>query len=109
MTTGDILIADLDPVVGHEQGGRRPVVVVSSQQYSVIPGLFLAIPLTTTDRGLRHHVAVPPGKTTGLDRNCYAMPEQIRALAHKRIHRQLGILDDATIRKISRYLRLFIT
>jgi mRNA interferase MazF len=108
MTTGDILIADLDPVVGREQGGRRPVVVVSSPQYSVIPGLFLAIPLTTTDRGLRHHVAVPAGEATGLKQHSFAMPEQIRAVAHKRIHRQLGILDDGTIRKISRYLRLFI-
>jgi mRNA-degrading endonuclease toxin of MazEF toxin-antitoxin module len=36
------------------------------------------------------------------------MPEQIRALAHKRIYRQLGIVDDATARRISRYLHLFI-
>jgi mRNA interferase MazF len=108
MITGNVLLVDLNPVVGREQGGRRPVVVVSNRQYSVIPGLFLAIPLTTTDRGLRHHVAIPASETTGLNRDSYAMPEQIRALAIGRIRRQLGILDDATINKISRYLHLFV-
>lgn len=108
MTSGDIVVVDLDPVIGREQGGRRPAVVVSSRRYSAIPGLFLAIPLTTTDRGLRHHIAVPAGGTTGLDRDSYAMPEQVRALAHKRIHRRLGTLDDATMDEIGLYLRYFI-
>jgi mRNA-degrading endonuclease toxin of MazEF toxin-antitoxin module len=57
-------------------------VVVSHQRYSVIPGLFLAVPLTSTDRGLRHHVAVPANEATGLARASYAMTEQIRALAY---------------------------
>jgi hypothetical protein len=46
---------------------------VSLQRYSVMPGLFLAVPLTSTDRSLRHHVAVPADEDTGLARASYAM------------------------------------
>jgi len=83
-------------------------VVISHQRYSVIPGLFLAVPLTSTARGLRHHVAVPADEDTGLARVSYAMTEQIRALAYDRIDRQLGAIDQAGVNQISRYVHLFI-
>lgn len=108
MNSGDILLADLNPSTGNEQGGRRPVVVVSDRRYSVIPGLFLGVPLTSTERGLPHHVPVPPNSATGLSRDSYAMTEQVRALAYRRIDRQLGALDASTLEQISRYLHLFI-
>jgi mRNA interferase MazF len=81
---------------------------VSHQRYAVIPGVFLAVPLTSTDRGLRHHVAVPADEATGLARASYAMTEQIRALAYDRIERQLGAVDRAGMNQIGRYLHLFI-
>jgi len=108
MNSGDILLADLNPSAGNEQGGRRPVVVVSERRYSAIPGLFLGVPLTSTERGLPHHVQVLPNSATGLSRVSYAMTEQIRALAHRRIDRQLGSIDATTLDEISRYLHLFI-
>ena len=108
MTTGDVLLANLNLTLGGEQGGRRPVVVVSDRRYSVIPGLFLAVPLTSTQRGLPHHVAVPANTKTGLDRLSYAMTEQIRALAYRRVERQLGTIDEAIIGEISHFLHLFI-
>jgi mRNA-degrading endonuclease toxin of MazEF toxin-antitoxin module len=39
LTSGDVLLCDLSPVAGREQGGIRPVLVVSHHRYSVIPGL----------------------------------------------------------------------
>ena len=108
MTSGDVLLCDLNPVAGREQGGIRPVVVVSHDRYEVIPGLFLAIPLTSRDRGLEHHVQVPADSRTGLQRVSYAMTEQIRAMSEERTGRRLGKLDDESLTAISRYLHLFI-
>ena len=105
---GDILLADLNPIAGREQGGRRPVLAVASRRYAVIPGLILAIPLTTTDRGLPHHIAVHPNRETGLDRLSFAMTEQVRALSHVRIDRVLGRVDERAMDEVSRYLHLFI-
>jgi mRNA interferase MazF len=108
LSSGDVLLCDLNPVAGREQGGIRPVVVVSHDRYEVIPGLFLAIPLTSRDRGLEHHIQVPADSRTGLKRVSYAMTEQIRAMSEERAGRRLGQLDDETLTVISRYLHLFI-
>jgi len=108
LTSGDVLLCDLNPVAGREQGGIRPVVVVSHRRYSVIPGLFLAVPLTTRSRGLDHHIEVPADDGTGLKQVSYAMTEQIRAMSDQRAGRQLGRVTSETLTAISRYLHLFV-
>jgi mRNA interferase MazF len=108
VTSGDVLLCDLNPVAGREQGGLRPVVVVSHPRYASVPGLFLAIPLTTRHRGLDHHVKIPADDHTGLKQVSYAMTEQIRAMSTERAGRQLGTVSDDALTAISRYLHLFI-
>jgi mRNA interferase MazF len=108
LTSGDVLLCDLNPVAGREQGGIRPVVVVSHDRYAVIPGLFLAVPLTTRNRALDHHIEVPADDATGLKQVSYAMTEQIRAVSQLRAGRQLGRVSGETLTLISRYLHLFI-
>jgi mRNA interferase MazF len=108
LTSGDVLLCDLNPVAGREQRGIRPVVVVSHHRYAVIPGLFIAVPLTSRDRGLDHHVEVPADDGTGLKQASYAMTEQVRAMSDQRAGRRLGKVSDNTMTAISRYLHLFI-
>jgi mRNA interferase MazF len=108
LNSGDVLLCDVNPVTGREQGGIRPIVVVSHQRYAVIPGLILAVPLTSRDRGLEHHVGIPANDRTGLDRPSYAMTEQIRAVSDRRTGRRLGAVGNETLAAISRYLHLFL-
>ena len=109
MTSGDVLLCDLNAVAGREQGGIRPVVVVSHDRYqSAIPGLFLAVPLTSRNRGLEHHIEILADDRTGLKRVSYAMTEQIRAVSDERARRRLGRVTGQTLTAISRYLHLFI-
>jgi mRNA interferase MazF len=105
---GELLLVDLNPIAGHEQGGRRPVLVVSHRRYAVIPGLFLGVPLTSTDRGLPHHVRIDAGANTGLQRTSYAMTEQVRALSRIRIVQRLGEVEGSGLERVSRYAHLFI-
>ncbi len=108
MTSGDVLLCDLNPVAGREQGGTRPVVVVSHPRYAVVPGLFIAVPLTSRYRGLEHHIEVPADNQTGLKQVSYAMTEQVRAMSSERAGRHLGKVSDDAMVSISRYLHLFI-
>jgi mRNA interferase MazF len=108
LTSGDVLLCDLNPVAGRERGGIRPVVVVSHHRYAVIPGLFLAVPLTSRNRGLDHHIEVPADDRTGLKQVSFAMTEQVRAMSEQRAGRQLGKVSSETLTAISRYLHLFI-
>jgi mRNA interferase MazF len=58
---GEIWFADLDPVRGHEQGGPRPVLVITRDSYNRGPsGLIVVLPLTTTHRGVPIHVPILP-------------------------------------------------
>ena len=86
----------------------RPVVVVSHHRFAVIPGLFLAVPLTSRDRGLDHHIEVPADDLTGLKQLSYAMTEQVRCMSDQRAGRQLGKVSAETLTAIIGYLHLFI-
>ena len=108
MTSGGVVICDLNPVAGLEQGGVRPVVVVSHPRYAAVPGLFIAVPLTTRCRDLEHHIEIPADDQTVLKQVSYAMTEQVRAMSNERAGRRLGRVSDASMTTISRYLHLFI-
>jgi mRNA interferase MazF len=77
-------------------------------RYAVIPGLFLAVPLTTRDRGLDHHIRVPADDRTGLRQVSFAMTEQVRAMSTQRAARQLASVSGETPTAVSRYLHLFL-
>ncbi|MPZ27113.1 MAG: type II toxin-antitoxin system PemK/MazF family toxin [Micromonosporaceae bacterium] len=101
---GDVLIADLAPVVGHEQGGRRPVLVLSTAVYHSWPiGMVIAAPITSVRRGLEHHV--PIGAESGLHRPSFVMPEFTRAISVQRLARQaLGAAPPDVVDAAERWL-----
>ncbi len=104
--TDEIWLAVLDPVVGHEQGGLRPVVVVSADGLHTLPiGMAFVVPLTEKDRGLVTQPRIA-GSTTGLSKPSFACPEDTRAINTARLERRLGNVDPeglAAIRKVLRY------
>lgn len=93
----------LDPVLPGEQGGTRPVLVVSASSFNAWPvGLVIVVPITTRNRGFAHHV---PVVGTGLDRASFAMPEYVRSVVQRRLDRQLGVADSETVRRVGEWLR----
>jgi mRNA interferase MazF len=104
--TGDIWLADLDPTVGRDQGGRRPVAVVSSNDLHSLPiDMVVVVPLTSHDRGLVTQPRIFSDRS-GLNRVSFARPEDIRSIDASRLQRRLGQVSDdelAEIRKVMRY------
>ena len=90
----EVHLAHLDPVEGHEQGGQRPVVVISSDFHLRVTRqrLVTVVPLTSRYReGWVHHVPIG-----GLRLASFAITEQMRSLATSRIEqRVLTVLTDA--------------
>ncbi|WP_322759443.1 type II toxin-antitoxin system PemK/MazF family toxin [Frankia sp. Cr2] len=106
--TGEIWLALLDPVVGHEQGGRRPVVIVSADGLHGLPiDMVIVVPLTGKDRGLVTQPRID-GPATGLSKRSFARPEDIRAIDGARLERCLGTVDTATLAAIRKVLRYFL-
>ena len=102
---GDVFVADLSPVVGHEQGGTRPALIVSVDRFNQgASGLVTVMPLTRTRRGVPWHVLVSPPEG-GLNAPSVIMVEQMRSLSIARLRRRLGAVDPATLAAVAIRLR----
>jgi mRNA interferase MazF len=60
---GDLVWLNFDPQVGHEQGGQRPAIVISPDEYNRTTGLAIVCPITRQAKGYDHEVTIPPGLT----------------------------------------------
>jgi mRNA interferase MazF len=93
---GDVLLADLDPVAGHEQGGRRPVLVLSGSSYNDLRNEQLIVAaITSRERGLPFHI--PVGADSGLRTPSWVQAESVRAISAQRVIRQLGRARPQTV------------
>lgn len=93
--------ANLDPVVGSEQGLTRPVLVVSQTALNDILPVVNVLPLTSRKAGRRIYPneALLPAGTAGLTLESIVLCYQIRTLDKRRLGRMFGTLDDETLRR----------
>lgn len=97
-----IFLASLDPTRGSEQGGKRPVLVVSQEQINQLLPVVNIIPLTSrksTSRIIYPNEVLLPVSITGLRQNSIALCYQIRTLDKKRLERQLVELTNQALRQ----------
>lgn len=101
---GHVVWTFFGPGVGKEQSGRRPAVVVSSDEYlRRVVDLAVVVPITSKIRGWPNHVLLK-GERLGLDETSFAMTEQVTTIDRRRIRRLAGRSDDATMDEIDRWL-----
>jgi mRNA interferase MazF len=103
---GDVWNADLDPIRGHEQAGKRPVLIVSTDAFSSGSAeLAVVLPITSKAKGIPWHVPVKAGEA-GLRTQSYVMCEMVRSVAHERLTKRLGAVSEATMREVEARLRI---
>ena len=107
----DLAWALLEPAVGHEQAGRRPVLVFCNDVIAAPIGLTTVIPLTTWKKGRRVYpteVLLPSG-TAGLPAASLVLTHQVRTISARRLSPAIGTLGDGLVREqIVRSLRLWL-
>ena len=102
---GALYLADLSPVVGSEQGGQRPVLIVQNDignRYSPTV-IIVAITAQITKSKLPTHVELP-GKENGLLKDSVILGEQIRTIDKKRLIQPLGHLDENYMKQVDEAL-----
>ena len=105
---GEVWLADLDPTVGHEQAGERPVLVLSISAFNQSPaGLVVVLPITTRIRGIPWHVLVSPPEG-GLTRPSAILCEGLRSVSQQRLQHQMGIASAATMQAVQDRLRILM-
>ena len=103
VSQGEVWLADLDPVRGREQAGRRPVVVISVDALNHSPsGVSIVVPITSTKRPNPIHVELGEG-IGGLRNTSYALPEMVRSITQDRLAKRWGVLNASDlVRVVSR-------
>ena len=105
MLRGEIYRAALDPVLGSEQGGTRPVVVVQNNvgnRYSPTV-IVLAVTSRMNKARLPTHIEVP-SPIGGLPRDSVILAEQVRTLDKQRLTERLGALPESVMAQVDRAL-----
>lgn len=98
---GDIYYADLSPVVGSEQGGMRPVLIVQNDTGNKHSPTVIAAAITsqTGKARLPTHIELD-AQSVGLTRDSVILLEQIRTIDKSRLREKMGRLDDNTMTRV---------
>ena len=102
---GEIYYADLSPVVGSEQGGVRPVLIVQNDVGNRFSPTVIAAAITSqrSKANLPTHILLS-AKNTGLSRDSIVLLEQVRTLDKHRLKEKMGRLDSQAMSMVDRAL-----
>ena len=96
---GDIYYADLSPVVGSEQGGVRPVLIVQNDTGNRYSPTVIAAAITSQTNKVPTHIALS-APDYGLPRDSVVLLEQIRTLDKRRLRERMGRVDGELMERI---------
>lgn len=104
---GDIYYADLSPVIGSEQGGVRPVLVVQNDIGNKYSPTVIAAAITSqiNKAKLPTHIEIS-AQDYGLQKDSVILLEQIRTIDKKRLKEKIGHLDDELMDKVNEALSI---
>ena len=101
---GDIFYADLSPVIGSEQGGMRPVLIIQNDVGNRYSPTVIAAAITSKlgkSKLPTHIEVVCDGNRLGLAKDSVILLEQIRTLDKRRLKEKLGHLDDSLMKQVN--------
>ena len=108
MKRGEVYEARLEPVEGSEQGGIRPVIIVSRDAINKSSPLVVIVPITTFKKSRRIYpsqilIKAPAG---GLKGDSIVLGEQLRAISKTRLLNYRGILDSDYLQQLNKVLKI---
>ena len=107
MKRGDIYYADLSPVVGSEQGGVRPVLIIQNDVGNKYSPTVIAAAITSriNKAKMPTHIELSAAEY-GLNKDSVVLLEQIRTIDKKRLREKIGRLDNELMDKVNNALSI---
>ena len=104
---GDIYYADLSPVVGSEQGGVRPVLIIQNDIGNKYSPTVIATAITSqiNKAKMPTHIELDANEY-GLSKDSVVLAEQIRTIDKRRLKEKIGHLDDRLMTKVNEALEI---
>jgi len=106
---GEIWYAQLNPVKGSEQGGKRPVVVISGNTMNETLPVVIVCPLSSKVKEYPGCITLRAGKGTGLKQDSEVVVFQVRTLSSARLTKKMGTVTTADFRVILQGLQEVLT
>lgn len=106
---GDLYYADLRPIIGSEQGGVRPVLIIQNDVGNHFSPTVIAAPITSRrkNRWMPTHVFLPIS-TDGLRNDSIVLLEQVRTIDRSRLGDYIGRLDETAMEAVDTALAISI-
>jgi len=106
---GEVWLVDRDPVIGSEQGGRRPVLVIQNDIANEYSPVVTVVSIHGHDGGKRYptDVLIKKGEG-GTTKDSVALVNQIRTISKKRLIKCYGTVSDATIKRIEEAVKIHL-
>ncbi len=101
---GDIVVANLEPVIGSEQGGIRPVLIIQNDLGNKYSTTTIIVPITSTIMKKDYPINVQV--SSGLKKESTILLNQIRTVDKERILRKIGKLDLETMKKVDEAIKI---
>jgi len=87
---GDIIWADLNPTIGHEQTGKRPVLILSHEVFNKRSGTVIAVSITSQPQRAGFPLTLEL-QESNLPKRSWVKISQIRTLSVKRLRKKIGV------------------
>jgi len=101
---GDILWLDFNPIRGHEQGGRRPALVLSTREYNATAKLAIVCPVTSHIKGYPFEIPFKIKNISGV-----ILADHIRNVDWARRHAdKIGIVSEAILTEVQEYVKKIV-
>ena len=98
---GDLYYADLSPVVGSEQGGVRPVLIVQNNIGNKYSPTVIVAAITSQINKAKIPTHIELTQSYGLSKDSVLLLEQIRTLDKRRLKEKIGVLDDKCVESVN--------
>ncbi|NSW91665.1 MAG: type II toxin-antitoxin system PemK/MazF family toxin [Firmicutes bacterium] len=103
---GEIWLIDLNPVIGHEQAGIRPALIVSDNLFNhSLAEMVIVLPITSKAKGIPSHIMID---YEFLKCRSYIKTEDIRAVSSQRLIKKLGEVDFNVLEAVEEHLKLLL-
>lgn len=100
MKQKDIYLVNLDPVKGSEQGGVRPIVIISGDTMNDNLGICIACPISSKVKNYASCVKLEKNKINNLDQDSEIITFQIRTISKTRLVKKIGRISEEEFRKV---------
>jgi mRNA interferase MazF len=97
MQKGEIYLADLNPVKGSEQAGKRPVLIISGNLLNQYAPVVWVCPLSSKIKHYHGDLILKPNKTNGLNKESEVLVMHLRSISKSRLGKKLGEISSSNL------------